>query len=115
MKTTRTLVFLRSSGSRRPQAALFQLRDHRQVFEICWVAVKGLQQLVSLLPLRAIEQLHLIGQALSLVDGLLGGRGTVGLVSGFCCSGLVVNVKQVIPEPPKSDTVTLHKMTESHR
>lgn len=62
---------LRSSGGdRRPQAALLQLGYHQHVFEVCRVVVKRLDQSVRLLPLRAVEQLHLIGQALSLVDGL---------------------------------------------
>lgn len=72
--------FLTVSGAARGapghQAALLQLGYHRHVFEVRGTAVERLQQLERLLPLRAVEQLHLIGQTLSLVDGLetRGGR-----------------------------------------
>lgn len=66
-----SLVSLRSAGGHRwSQAALFELRYHRHVFELRRVVVKCLDQPERLLPLRAVEQLHLIGQALSLVNGL---------------------------------------------
>lgn len=52
------------------QTALFQLCYHWHVFEVCRVVVKRLHQSVRLLSLCAVEQLHLIGQTLRLVNGL---------------------------------------------
>lgn len=64
-------VSLRACGAdRRAQAALLQLCDHQHVFEVRGLVVKRLHQAVRLLPLCAVEQLHLIGQTLSLVDSL---------------------------------------------
>lgn len=60
-----------------PQATLFQLCYDRHVFEVCRVVVEVLHQLEGLLPLCPIEELHLIGQALSLVDRLRRGTNTV--------------------------------------
>lgn len=55
-----------------PHATLFQLCYDQHVFEVRRVVVKVLHQLERLLPLCPIEELHLIGQALSLVDSLQG-------------------------------------------
>lgn len=61
-----------SRGRCLPHATLFQLCYDQHVFEVCRVVVKVLHQLERLLPLCPIEELHLIGQALSLVDSLQG-------------------------------------------
>lgn len=49
---------------------LFEFCYHRHVFKLCRLVVEGLDQSESLKPLRSIKQLHLIGQALCLVDSL---------------------------------------------
>lgn len=48
------------------------------------MVIKRLDQSVCLLPVCPVEQLHLIGQALSLVDSLLGGGGTSSLMMEKC-------------------------------
>lgn len=62
------------SGTRgrvcRPQTALLQLCYDWHVLEFCRVVVKHLHQSVSLLSLGAVEELHLVSQTLSLLDGL---------------------------------------------
>lgn len=68
--TIRQLLDLVSRGECRTDAALFQLSDHCHVFEVGWFVVKGLHQSEGLLPLGSVEQLHLIGQALSQMYGL---------------------------------------------
>lgn len=61
-----------SRGRCLPHATLFQLCYDQHVFEVRRVVVKVLHQLERLLPLCSVEELHLIGQALSLVDSLQG-------------------------------------------
>lgn len=53
-------------GSRMRDPGLLQLRNDRHVFEISRLVVEQLYQMEGLLVLCAIEQLHLIGEALGL-------------------------------------------------